>query len=168
MKEAISIAELVAVSGASARDIDNWTARFSLATKYDKGRGRARAFSRENALEIALIAALVKLRVQASDAASQMEVLFENWEHAGPTYIDKDLEWTIFLWGEAQHHLHSLSVAKSPFKTPGVMEALLRIGEEDGSTFTILNTGNIIRRVDNFFKQRPARKVRTEPRGKAA
>jgi hypothetical protein len=159
MRERISTAELIGITGASARDIDNWLWRLPLATKYDqKGRGRARGFSRDNALEIALVAALVKLRIQASDAASQMEVLFSNWQDCKP----KELEWTIFFWGGSP--LHSISDDKPPFKNKDLMVALSDLTEE-GETFTILHTGNIIRRVDNLFKTNPAR---SELRSKVA
>jgi hypothetical protein len=163
MKDTISTAELVVASGASARDIDNWLVRLPLTTDYGPmGRGRARSFKPDNALEIALIAALVKARISAGDAASRMGSFFEQWDSSEP----EDSEWSIFFWGDAE--LDVISCDKPPFKMKEVMQALLRLTEEEGTTFTILNTGKIIRRVDSLFKKKQPRKVQAEPRGKAA
>src|SRR5688572_27063798 len=62
---------LLAASGATPRDVENWIARLPLATHFEPTvRGRARRFSRENVLEIAFITALVRGGVAPSEAVA--------------------------------------------------------------------------------------------------
>src|SRR5665213_686073 len=66
------INQVIEITGASARDIDNWLNRFELKSKFAaSAQGRARVFSRENVIELAVIAELVR-----HGAAPRVAVLF--------------------------------------------------------------------------------------------
>jgi hypothetical protein len=57
----LTAADLQAITGASGDNIESWIARLSLSTEYEATvQGKARKFSRDNALELGVIASLVK------------------------------------------------------------------------------------------------------------
>jgi MerR HTH family regulatory protein len=71
--------ELLALTGAAKRDVENWMGRLPLVTKYEETiMGRARNFSRDNALEIALIDRLVKTGMSPAAAAKCVARLFKD------------------------------------------------------------------------------------------
>jgi hypothetical protein len=147
MRDSISTAELLAVSGAKVRDLDNWLARLPLKTGFElKGRGSARSFTRANALEITLIAALVKDGVSASAAAQRVSVLLDAWRDGDV----KRQEWTIF-WGTENGDPAVMRLSRSPFGNPLFMRLMTKQW-----IVTVLKTGDIIRRVDQAFKAKVA------------
>jgi hypothetical protein len=147
MRDSISTAELLAISGAKVRDLDNWLARLPLKTGFGlKGRGSARSFTRANALEITLIAALVKDGVSASAAAQRVSVLLDAWRDCNV----KRQEWTIF-WGTENGDWAVMRLEKPPFDSPLFMRLTTKHW-----IVTVLRTGDIIRRVDQAFKAKVA------------
>jgi hypothetical protein len=70
--------DLQAITGASGDNIETWLARLSLHTQYEQTvPGKARKFSRDNALEIGLIASLVKAGMKPAEAAKVAAKLFK-------------------------------------------------------------------------------------------
>ena len=77
MKE-LTAAALQTITGASGGSIENWIARLSLATSYEETvQGRARRFSKDNAVELGVIANLVKQGMKPAAAAEVAAKLFE-------------------------------------------------------------------------------------------
>jgi hypothetical protein len=72
-------AELLTVTGASQRDVENWMVRLPLVTKYEQTvQGRARGFSKENVMELGLIDRLVNgNKMKPADAAACVAKLFK-------------------------------------------------------------------------------------------
>ncbi|HEX2492670.1 MAG TPA: MerR family transcriptional regulator, partial [Steroidobacter sp.] len=92
MREYITQAELSAVSGATTRDIENWMVRLPLRTKFKRTvQGRARDFTRDNAVEIAMVAALVRSGFTPAAAAERVSVLLKMWERG------EAVGWTLFV-----------------------------------------------------------------------
>jgi hypothetical protein len=70
----IPLSAVAVLTGASPRVIENWVGRLELRTHYQETiRGRARLYSRENALELALIAAFAAAGVPPSTAVAYAE-----------------------------------------------------------------------------------------------
>jgi hypothetical protein len=138
MKE-ITQPQLLKLSGASQRDIENWIARLPLKTKYKPTvRGRARVFNRKNAFEITLIARLVRSGFTASAAADMVAELFREWKRSDGK------GWVIFMGGKTP--LPPVMPLDAAPNTE-VLEAL----EEGGYVYTIVNVGAIDRRVVDCF-----------------
>jgi hypothetical protein len=80
----MSMAQLVTLSGASQFEIQNWMARLPLTTRYAKTtQGKARGFNRDNAVEICLLARLVRAGVSPAVAAERVRLLFDSGNVAG-------------------------------------------------------------------------------------
>lgn len=66
----LTAADLQAITGASGDNIESWIARLSLTTQYEPTmQGKARKFSKDNALELGLIGKLVKQGMKPVAAA---------------------------------------------------------------------------------------------------
>lgn len=86
--------EVLEVTGASQRNIENWMARLSLSTEYEATvQGRARGFSRENAVELALMRQLIEGGMRPAAAAECLAKLFAEIKAKKPH------GWAIFLAG---------------------------------------------------------------------
>jgi hypothetical protein len=74
----LTAADLQAITGASGDNLESWIARLSLSTAYEETvAGRARKFSKDNAMELGVIAALVKQGMKPAAAAEIAANLFE-------------------------------------------------------------------------------------------
>jgi hypothetical protein len=70
--------ELLAVTGATQRQVENWLGRLPLVTQYEPTvQGRARGFSKDNVMEIGLIDRLVKGGMKPAAAAECAAELFK-------------------------------------------------------------------------------------------
>ena len=93
----MDMAELASLSGASTLDIQNWLKRLSLTTRYAKTtQGKAQKFNRDNAVEISLIARLVRTGMAPAMAAEQVRLLFKQWE------LNRPLGWVVFFCEEKE------------------------------------------------------------------
>ncbi|GEO16001.1 hypothetical protein [Microvirga aerophila] len=134
-------AEILTVVRASQRDIENWIARLDLSTEFKETvRGRARLFSRENALELAFIATFVrggaspsKAAVYAAHFTSDARRL--DWERTMR-------RWFIFPSGDLTHGRGSNAVGD-----------LSDLEEDLGTeTLTTVNVWKIIKRVNALYE----------------
>src|SRR5262245_47100852 len=74
----LTAADLQAITGASGDNIESWIARLSLTTQYEPTvQGKARKFSRDNAVELGVIANLVKQGMKPAAAAEIAAQLFK-------------------------------------------------------------------------------------------
>ena len=83
----ITMAELSGLAGTPEQDIHNWLKRLDLATDYGKtktGPARVGRFTRQNALEISLIARLVETGMTPSAAAARVHRLFAQLQDKQP------------------------------------------------------------------------------------
>jgi hypothetical protein len=134
-------AEILTVVRASQRDIENWIARLDLSTEFEETvRGRARLFSRENALELAFIAALVRGGAIPSKAAVYAAHFTSDarrfdWERTTK-------RWFIFASGNLTRARGSNAVSD-----------LSALEEDLGTeTLTTINVWKIIERVNALYK----------------
>jgi hypothetical protein len=75
----LTAADLQAITGASGDNLESWIARLSLSTAYEETvAGRARKFSRDNAVELGVIANLVK---QGQKPAAAAEIAADLLKH---------------------------------------------------------------------------------------
>jgi hypothetical protein len=87
MTTELNLAQVAAASGATEVQINNWLARGALsATAYNpQGMGKARKFTRENVLEITLMARLVASGLTPAAAATRIDDLFKEIRRRKPT-----------------------------------------------------------------------------------
>ena len=141
MKE-ITSAQLQAVLGdrASPRDLENWLARLTLATKYrPTSRGRSRSFTMDNVLEIYLLAMFVRMGFAPASAAARIGDLFWYWTHNnGRT------EFAVFIWDDGG--LHSWGLDGAP---DDKLKALLA---EACPAHTIINIAKIQADIDYYLE----------------
>jgi hypothetical protein len=86
MTRELSLAQVAAVSGATEVQINNWLARGQLnATQYaSSSMGKARRFSRDNVLEVCMMARLVQGGMTPAAAAARIAKLFGELERKKP------------------------------------------------------------------------------------
>jgi hypothetical protein len=133
-------AEILTIVDASQRDIENWVSRLKLSTEFHETvRGRARLYSRANTLELAYIAALVRGGAELSKAAVFAAGFVR---HAQGNDWKKSLrEWFVFPSGDLRRGIGSNNVD------------IAAIQKEFGSvTLTLINVGELVRRVNSLFK----------------
>ena len=129
--------DLVRLSGASHTDILNWRGRLELATKYEKTvSGRARQFSRENALEIRLMNRLIKNGMAPAAAAKVINEFFAQLK------AKKPLGWAIFILDER------FPVNMMCSDEPPSEELLRKLGD-----CYVVNVAEHKNMVDAFFDQ---------------
>ena len=138
----MSMAQLVTLSGASQFEIQNWMARLPLTTRYTKTtQGKARGFNRDNAVEICLLARLVRAGVSPAVAAERVRLLFEQWERGGV------LGWVLFICDE-KSALQVVCIDEPP--NAKVIDAL----DEAACVYVLLNAARLVDRVDHFDENR--------------
>jgi hypothetical protein len=75
----VNQAQLLEFTGASQRNVENWMSRLALATKYEPTvQGRARGFSKDNVVEIALMNKLVRRGYAPAKAVEYIAKLFKD------------------------------------------------------------------------------------------
>lgn len=140
MKE-ITHVQLQALTGASARNIDNWMARLKLATKYHKTvRGKPRVFTMDNAIEMTLLSRLTKCGFTASAASERVSHLFREWELAG-----KRAKWALLLWDDDTQVSPAFAMDEPP--TGDTMAELVKIGV----IYTVINVGDVLDHIETQF-----------------
>jgi len=149
----ISASEIASVVGARARDIDVWLQRPELIQRFKSTRhGARRSMSRENALQIAFLAAFVKAGIKISKAIKISE-LFLKLEKKGEIK-----EWILF---DPEKELS----AANQFEDFSTLESLkLRAITATPPLAVILATGETIRRIDQLFSSRLVRRELNEVR----
>ena len=136
----MSLAELAALSGASTFDIQHWLNRLSLTTRYAKTtQGKAQKFNRDNAVEISLIARLVRAGMAPAMAAERVKLLFKQWEHNQP------LGWVVFFCEEKDSALGVLCDDEPP--TAKTLDLL----DEHNCIYVLMNAGRLADRVAAHF-----------------
>lgn len=130
-------AELVTALDATPRDIENWVSRLTLSTRYQKTRqGSARLYSRENALELGFIAALVRGGATPARAAMFAETFLRDIRHS-PRPLQ---EWFVFPAGK----LESGTGSEKP--------DLDALAKQFGTvTLSFVRLREVVRRVDALF-----------------
>jgi hypothetical protein len=135
----MSLAELATLCGASTLDIQNWLKRLSLTTRYAKTmQGKAQKFNRENAVEICMIARLVRSGISPAEAAKRVRILFEQCEPYLPD------GWVTFLSDEK---IPVLTSDDPPTAT------LLDLLDERNCVYVLMNAGRLADRVAAHFGQ---------------
>lgn len=131
--------DLLRLTGASHTDIVNWIGRLDLATKYEKGQGRARQFSRDNALEIALMTRFIKVdHITAAAAAERVKKIFKKLKR------DKPYGWVTFI-NDPRFFPQDIVIADKP-----PSEEFLR----KHKFCHVINIGEIKERVDELFEKK--------------
>jgi hypothetical protein len=148
----LNLLETVVVSGASVSFIETSLKRLELKTDYmEAGRGHTRFFSRENVIELAIIARLVKARftplVAAERAGEIIELLREGVSE--PLFI-------VFGGDEDS----ALSVGPLDRKLTAEQIAEL---SESGTVYVIIDVAKIVKKVDylanHYSKKKTGRKA---------
>jgi hypothetical protein len=140
MREAITQAEVEQLSGAAPKDIVNWIERLKFATKLaNTSQGIARQFSRDNTVEISLIARLVRAGIPPALASERVQLLFEQWEHELP------LRWVLFVCGDKPSAIDVVCLDEPP--NAKALDAL----DEQESVYVLINTARLVDRVDAYF-----------------
>jgi hypothetical protein len=133
----MSLAELANLSGASTDDVQNWLKRLSFRTRFAKTtQGKAQQFNRENAVEICMIARLVRAGMSPAEAAKRVGILFKQFE----PYIPDG--WVCFLSDERIPILQS--------DEPPTAKQLDILDETD-SVYVLINATRLVERVAAHF-----------------
>jgi hypothetical protein len=80
----ITLAQLSSLAKVPEKDLTNWMQRLDLTTKYQKaktGPATSGRFTRENAIELYLIAKLVRIGMSPAEAADAVAGLFAHWAY---------------------------------------------------------------------------------------
>jgi len=140
MRQSITQAEVEQLSGAAWKDLRNWIDRLTFATKLAKTRqGVPREFSRDNTIEISLIARLVRSGISPTVASDRVRLLFDHWEH------DQPLGWVLFVCGDEPTAIDVVCLDKPPNA-----KALALLAEQ-GRVFVIIHAADLVDRVDTYF-----------------
>jgi hypothetical protein len=140
--EMLPMAKILDVVGASSHDIENWIGTLELFSKFQPTvRGRARLYSRDNVLELALLAAFVKAGVRPSLAAAHAAQQLRSVRHSGRVVR----EWTAFAVGNPDKAIGVQQLDDE------VIKSLLKDGR--AAAVSILAIGEIKRRVDALFER---------------
>ena len=141
--------EILPTIGAPASSIENWLMpdRLRLYTSFEgTTRGRARLFSRNNTLELALIAAFIKAGAAASGAAAMAEAVLRAETNAAALGRPKNYdvrEWWVFAAGDM--------TKGSELSTINLKKLQPRLKPAWPPVLTIVHVGEIVRRVDKLF-----------------
>ena len=120
--------QITSVTNASVRDIENWVGRLELSTPYQKTTpGRARLYSRRNALEIAFIAAMVRGGASPARAALLSARSLR--------------EWYVFPAGELDR---AIEIDKP--------DLCALAGKFGATTLSLVRLKEIVRRVDELYE----------------
>jgi hypothetical protein len=137
----LDMAQLADLSGASTKDIQNWLDRLSFTTRYAKTmQGKARKFNRDNAVEICLIARLVRNGIEPAAAAKRVRILFDQWEHGTV------LGWALFVYDE-KSGIEALCLDEPP--SANMLDGL----DKAGFVYVLINTARLVDRVDKHFPE---------------
>ena len=94
-----TMSEVIAITGGSQRDIENFIGRQQLASPIaPAGRGRARSFTQENVVELAALAAFVAAGMPPSAATAHAARLLRDWKHSGRP----SRRWLVFVAGKPE------------------------------------------------------------------
>lgn len=134
------IDQVVRAISASSRDIENWIGRLELSTKFTApGRGRPRVFTRENAIELGFIAALVRAGVEPSKANAYARSMLRYLQ------MDNLHEWLVFRAGDVQRAIAT--------NTPDFSGALMQLATDEAApTYSFVQLGEVVRRVDRAIQ----------------
>jgi hypothetical protein len=128
-------AQITPVVGADVNNIDNWIGRLELSTKFEPSRrGRERQFTRENTIELAIVAALVQAGLKPQSAAAYADMGLRNLRHGGQR------EWLIFPAGDATKAFGS--------DQPDPAALAKKFG---AVALSFVHVGEIVRRVEELF-----------------
>ena len=134
----ITASRLLPEIQASVRDLDNWIGRLDLSTKFRaREPGKARLFNRWNAIELGMIAALVR-----GGAAPGVAALF-----ARPLVEDADRnhqrEYFVFAAGDLKQAIGTNS-----------LDSIDEIAAKyPGKTLSLVPVGAIVRAIDKLFDE---------------
>jgi hypothetical protein len=137
----MDMAQLADLSGTSTKDIQNWLDRLSLTTRYAKTtQGKPRKFNRDNAVEICLIARLVRAGIELGAAAKRVRLLFDLWDGGAV------LGWVLFV------HDDKSGIAIFPLDQPPNADALDAL-DEANFVYVLINAARLVDRVDKHFPE---------------
>lgn len=127
--------------GLARADAENWLARVELRTDYQPtARGRSREFSRENVVELAMIASLVAVGFRPSKAVVWAEIVVDEYRNrrSAPEFLAfpaQKFERCISGDEVSPDQLAELA-ALSPFRAA-----------------ILINSGDVVRRVESLFTE---------------
>ena len=143
----ISASEIGSVVGAKAKEIDIWLQRPELIHRFKSTRhGARRSMSRENALQLAFLAAFVKAGIKVSQSIELSE-RFLKLEKSG-----RIKEWILFNPGE------DLSVASQFDEFSSIENLKLRASTAAPALVVAFAARETVRRIDNLFSSREVRR----------
>ncbi|UYO49657.1 hypothetical protein KQX64_03315 [Rhodopseudomonas palustris] len=136
-----TVSELTPVIQATHRDVENWVGRLDLATGFDRpGPGRARMFSKENAFELGMLAALVRGGAAPSTAtlvaAKFAQDAKRNWR--GTAFKN----WLVFPAGDCSAGVHTDKI--------DVESKLIR--DLGAITFSAINVRKLIDDIEALYR----------------
>jgi hypothetical protein len=135
-----TVTELLPVIEGTSRDVENWVGRLELRTRYaDTVQGKARLYTRPNALELAFLSAFVRIGIRPRSAVAFAEACLEEHQRG------KLPEWFAFRAGD----LHTaLPVADS--------DNLKDLRRDFGrAPVALVPVGEIARAVEALYSDQP-------------
>lgn len=135
-----SSAELSAMIGARPKEIDNWLQRPDLMARFKSTRsGARRSISYHNAIELAFMAAFIRVGLKSSQAIP----LAGQYSLRARQGVLK--EWMIFEPND------DLAVGETMDYLPSLETLAVRAGSARPPAVILLNVGELLRRVQNVF-----------------
>jgi hypothetical protein len=134
----VTAQKLADATGVSVRDVENWLGRLTLVTAYHQPTlGQPRIFSRENAVELAMIAALVASGMSPAKAAPIAGLIVRQTQNR----FDRVSDWLIFSPQDPSRFVTS--------DAPDVNGLHKKVG---GDAIVCLRAGDIVARVLKLFE----------------
>lgn len=133
--------QLAPVINASNRDIENWVGRLDLSTPYEQPeRGLPRMYSKANAFELGMIAALVRGGALPSHATTVAARFAQdgqrNWRHSAFR------DWLVFRANDCSSGVHTDKIDSSS----------KMIKDLDSITFSVVYVRKLIDGIDELYK----------------
>ena len=137
-----TFAEISGPLGLDRRSVENWLARVDLHTDYEPSRqGVARRFSRDNAVELAMVAALSSIGLEVSRAATYAGALLRHRFQDGGAH-----EYLTFTSLDG-----SQAVASN--RAPPLGATIRDLPEGDAIAVRVIGQGEILRRVARLYDE---------------
>jgi hypothetical protein len=146
--------EIVDTVGTTSFDIANWMRKIQLSTEYMEVERRSpRLYSRENVLELTFLAALVKCGMSPAAAANYAYEFVQSINRPKNRKHSKFENWMVFPSGE--HPVVEIGDRAELAFVPSVTQAIIIERSKRSKTFgvSVINTGEILRRVDKLFAE---------------
>jgi hypothetical protein len=107
-------------------------------------------FTFDNALELTLLAGLVRFGFGPRAAAHCVRSLFEDWRYNGRQ------DWALFFL-KVKNLPSAISFEGPPYAE--LISALQDLQEDEGAVYTILNVGKLAKKIEQLISEPPSRSV---------